>query len=183
LGSEIGIGLTIFGVFFFCLGIVLFLDKALLAIGNVSCHLSVPHSLSSLFQLLFISGITLVVGVQRALLFFFQWHKLKGTALFFGGILIVLIGWALVGIVVELWGFVLLFGYVMVLSLIPLQLTKPFSGFLPSAVNMLRQMPVVGTFLSLPGIRDVRGWGVGSSLHKFYQFQCVDRIGVRKYPV
>lgn len=29
------------------------------------------------------------------------------------------------------------------------------SGFLPSAVNFLRQMPVIGTILSLPGIRQV----------------------------
>ncbi|VDN28160.1 unnamed protein product [Gongylonema pulchrum] len=93
--AEIGIGLTLFGVAFFTLGIILFLDGALLAIGN----------------LLFISGLVLVIGIQRTVAFFFQRHKLKASTLFYGGIFIVLFGWPLIGIIAEIWGFVLLFGF------------------------------------------------------------------------
>ncbi|KAA0203822.1 hypothetical protein HAZT_HAZT007229, partial [Hyalella azteca] len=94
-------------------------DKGLLAIGNI----------------LFLAGLSLVVGLERTFHFFFQWHKVKGSAAFFGGIVIVLVGWPLIGMCIELYGFILL-----------------FSGFFPVAVNFLRRMPVIGTILNLPGI-------------------------------
>lgn len=42
--AEIGMGLTGFGVFFLFFGMILFFDKALLAIGNVSFAVSVSRS-------------------------------------------------------------------------------------------------------------------------------------------
>lgn len=120
--QKIGIGLSGFGMFFLFLGILFLFDKGLLAIGNI----------------LFITGICLIIGLERTIKFFFGPLKLKGSLFFFGGVIIVLIGWPLIGMLVEIYGFIALFG-----------------GFLPVVVNFLKRIPFLGTLLSLPGIKQI----------------------------
>ncbi|XP_052645089.1 vesicle transport protein GOT1B isoform X1 [Harpia harpyja] len=95
--QKIGMGLTGFGVFFLFFGMILFFDKALLAIGNV----------------LFVAGLSFVIGLERTFRFFFQKHKMKATGFFLGGVLIVLIGWPLIGMILEIYGFFLLFSHLL----------------------------------------------------------------------
>ena len=96
----------------------------------------------------------MIIGFERTFRFFFQRYKIKATVLFFGGIFIVLIGWPLIGMIVEVYGFFLLFGYVDFLQSSFLIFTF-FSGFIPIAINFLRRLPIIGSFLLLPGIRQV----------------------------
>lgn len=128
--QKIGVGLAGFGIAFLLLGVLFLFDKGLLAIGNI----------------LFISGLAFVIGLERTFRFFFQKHKLKATSFFVGGILIVLFGWPVIGMCVEMYGFFLL-----------------FSGFFPVAVNFLRRVPIIGTILDLPYIRSVADRIAGSN--------------------
>ncbi|XP_055009492.1 golgi transport 1Ba isoform X1 [Boleophthalmus pectinirostris] len=130
--QKIGMGLTGFGVFFLFFGMILFFDKALLAIGNV----------------LFVVGLAFVIGLERTFRFFFQRHKLKASSLFLGGVLIVLIGWPIIGVLLELYGFFLL-----------------FRGFFPVVVGFIRRIPVLGALLNLPFISSyVDGMAESSSM-------------------
>lgn len=119
---KIGIGLTAFGLAFSVLGVALLFDKGLLAMGNV----------------LFLAGVMLIIGPRRAVRFFFQKRKAKGSAFFFAGMALVLVGVPILGMFVEVFGFVNLFG-----------------DFFPVVISFLRRMPVIGNFLNLPGIKFV----------------------------
>ncbi|KAL1500526.1 hypothetical protein AB1Y20_013182 [Prymnesium parvum] len=118
--KKIGIGLTGAGLLFMLLGVLMFFDKGLLAMGNI----------------LFLSGVVMIIGAKKTFKFFFQKRKAKGTACFLGGILLVLYGWAMIGIFVEGFGFLNLFG-----------------DFFPIALGFLRNMPIIGSILTLPVIR------------------------------
>lgn len=61
------------------------------------------------FQILFIVGLSFVIGMERTVRFFFQKHKIKATSFFIGGIFVVLLGFPVIGMCVELYGFFLLF--------------------------------------------------------------------------
>lgn len=83
--KKLGTGLLVLGFIFLLLGVVLFFDAGLLAIGDV----------------LFLSGITLTIGPRRTMVFFFKRKQLRGNVFFFGGIFLVLIRWAFVGMILQ----------------------------------------------------------------------------------
>jgi len=97
---------------------------------SLSCLLA-SHSPSP--QLLFLLGITLLIGFKKTLIFFKRPAKLRGTICFLGGISLVLIGWPVVGMVVEVFGILNLFG-----------------NFFPIILSLLRNMPVIGPVLQHP---------------------------------
>jgi len=127
--QKIGVGITSFGMLFLFLGIVMFFDAALLALGDI----------------LFLAGITCVIGPQKTFYFFARKNKLRGSICFLGGIALVFARYPFIGMLVEAFGFLNLFG-----------------DFFPVILTFLRQMPIIGTFLSLPYVRGITDRIVGS---------------------
>jgi hypothetical protein len=67
--------------------------------------------------MLFLAGITLIIGPQKTFYFFARKNKIRGSVCFIGGIFIVIVlKWPVIGMIVETFGFLNLFGYVTVLS-------------------------------------------------------------------
>lgn len=83
-------------------------------------------------QILFLIGLTIIIGPQKTLLFFARKQKAKGTAAFFGGLLLILLRWPLIGFCVELYGILVLFG-----------------DFLGTIASFARNAPVVGPYIGL----------------------------------
>ena len=77
--KKIGVGLIIIGLVFYLLGILFFLDRGFLCIGNLA----------------FIMGLVVVVGPQNTLGFFMRKGKVMGSAVFFAGFIMIVIGWFL----------------------------------------------------------------------------------------
>lgn len=119
---TIGVGLTALGMFFSTLGILMFLDKGLMALGNI----------------MFLAGITTTIGPPATVKFFSRKRNHRGSACFLGGSALVIVGWSLVGLIIELYGFWLL-----------------FSGFFPTALQYFRQVPYLNKFLDLPFIKQI----------------------------
>jgi hypothetical protein len=79
--------------------------------GNVSQLTLASHPPTNpSIQILFIIGLTLIIGLQKTFIFFARRQKWKGTAAFLGGITLILLRWPLTGFLVELYGIFVLFG-------------------------------------------------------------------------
>jgi hypothetical protein len=90
---KIGLGLTAFGFLFAILGMILFFDRGLIAMGN----------------LLFLAGLATTIGFRSAVQFFTRKKNRKGSAFYLGGCALVVYGWTILGLFVEAYGFWLLF--------------------------------------------------------------------------
>ncbi|KMZ68747.1 Protein transport protein GOT1 [Zostera marina] len=115
--KKIGLGLTGFGVFFSFLGIIFFFDRGLLAMGNI----------------LFLSGVMLTIGLKSTMQFFTKRKNYVGTMSFGVGFFLVLCGWAFVGMILEAYGFIVL-----------------FSGFWPTLSVFLQRIPFLGWVFQQP---------------------------------
>lgn len=106
----------------------MFFDRSMLAMGNI----------------LFLIGLTLIIGPQKTFIFFARRNKLKGTAAFLSGILLILLRWPLTGFLVETYGIVVLFG-----------------DFFATIASFAGNIPVVGPYIQMILDRLMRVLGVG----------------------
>ncbi|XP_044469322.1 vesicle transport protein GOT1-like [Mangifera indica] len=120
--KKIGLGLTGFGIFFSFLGIIFFFDKGLLAMGNI----------------LFLSGVSLSIGLKSTMQFFMKRQNFKGTISFGLGFFFVVIGWPVFGMILETYGFIVL-----------------FSGFWPTLAVFIQRIPFLGWVFQLPFVRSL----------------------------
>ena len=120
--QKIGIGLCLIGCVCMFLGIVFLFERTLLSLGNLA----------------FMVGLTFLLGFQKTMRFFLRKEKKVASSAFFLGFLLVLFGWALVGTVVELYGF-----------------WKLFAAFVPNVIQSLKFIPGMSVVLNLPGIRNL----------------------------
>lgn len=93
---------------------------------------------SILLQVLFVTGVIVILGLQSAIRFFFKPKNYKGTGFFLLGVGLVVWGWTLVGFAIETYGFWHL-----------------FSAFVPTVLAALRRVPVLKQILDLPTFKSI----------------------------
>lgn len=83
-------------------------------------------------------------------LFFHRMDRIRGTVMFFTGIVLVLFRWGLVGLIIEGIGFLNLFG-----------------NFLPTVLMIGRQIPILSTILNVPIVDQIADYIAGASRPKY----------------
>ncbi|KAF1842596.1 Got1-domain-containing protein [Cucurbitaria berberidis CBS 394.84] len=113
--QKIGVAFCSGGGLFLMGGVMMFFDRAMLAMGNI----------------LFIIGLTLIIGTTKTIAFFARKQKWKGTLAFTAGITLILMRWAFIGFVVEMYGILVLFG-----------------DFFATIAGFVGNIPVIGPYIA-----------------------------------
>ncbi|EWS71886.1 Got1/SFT2 family protein (macronuclear) [Tetrahymena thermophila SB210] len=91
--KKIGLGLVILGLSCYLLGIILFFDRALFLIANLS----------------FLIGMYMFIGLKQTIAFFSKKTNFKGSLVYFGGFAIIVFGFSFIGFCIQMYGLFLLF--------------------------------------------------------------------------
>jgi hypothetical protein len=116
--KKVGITLLTAGAAVSMLGVSLFFNKALLRIGN----------------LLLLAGVPLTLGPTRTAAYFLKPQKARATGVLAVGIFFVFIGWPILGIALEIFGLLNLFG-----------------NMFPLFFAVAKQMPIVKSLFQSSG--------------------------------
>lgn len=111
---KIGVPLLGIGAALTVLGMSLFFNKTLMRLGN----------------LFFVAGVPMTIGPGRTAGYFFQPTKARATGCLTLGIFLVFVGWPVLGILLEAFGLLNLFG-----------------NMFPVAMAVLKTMPIIGPIL------------------------------------
>ncbi|RRT68217.1 hypothetical protein BHE74_00014576 [Ensete ventricosum] len=84
-------------------------------------------------NILFLSGLMLTIGLKSTLQFFSKPKNYKGTISFGAGFFLVLVGWPVIGMILESYGFIVL-----------------FSGFWSILAVFLQKIPILGWIFQQP---------------------------------
>ncbi len=85
---KLGIGLCTLGVVCFFFGILLFFDRTLLSLANLS----------------FLAGLAFLLGPMKTFRFFFRRDKAVSSAAFYFGLLLIIRGYGIFGITIQAYG-------------------------------------------------------------------------------
>lgn len=125
-GQRIGVGLCLLGLSLGFVGVLCFLDRALLTLGNLA----------------FMSGIGLVLGGRKTLKFFvLKPQKWKASLIYILGVLLIALGYSLIGLPLQMYG-----------------LLRLFASFLPQVLGAVRLSPIGCWVLQLPGLKQCTKW-------------------------
>jgi hypothetical protein len=117
--TKIGTGLMFLGFTFLFLGVLFLFDSTLLALGDI----------------LFLTGLTFTIGTSRTIRFFSRPDRIRGILAFFGGVVLVLLRWPIIGMICQVYGLIYLFGQ-----------------FFPIAAASMKDVPVVGQLFRMPSV-------------------------------
>jgi len=112
--KNVGVGLLALGATFYLLGLLMFCDRLFLFLGNLG----------------FLVGTGYLVGPFTLFTFFIRPSKLKGSALFFIGLFLLLVGWSILSAILQTYGLFIL-----------------FRDFIPQLFAATKYIPKVGPYI------------------------------------